>query len=379
MNRIVLAIAGFALVTSTALPAAAEVAPASAGGTTGLCGVAQAGYATCYAQLLSGANRPTDQPSGLGAAALRSAYNLSRHAGGGKTVAIVTAYDDPTALSDLATYRATYQLAACTWKNRCFRKVNQRGGSYLPKANANWAVETSIDIEMVAAACPRCNILIVEADTSSMVDLGDAVNYAATQHVAAISNSYGSTDMSQSSAFNHPGIAVVAAAGDTGYGAGAPAAFSTVIAVGGTTLHRANNARGWSETAWSGGGSFCAHSAKPRWQTGTSCAGKVVSDVSAVADPNTGVAVYVGTKFDGDSGWQVSGGTSVAAPIIAAVYAMSRRTAEYPAAYTWAHAHRLNDIWQGSNGKCSISRWCQAGKGWDGPTGLGTPNGTSGF
>ena len=317
MNRIVLAIAAFGLLASAALPAAAQVSSASAGGTTNLCGVAKSGYATCYAQLLSGAKRSGAQPAGLGAAAIRSAYNLSRRAGGGTTVAIVTGYDDPTALSDLATYRAKYQLAACTWKNGCFRKVNQRGGSTLPKANANWAVETSIDIEMVSAACPRCNILIVEADTSSMVDLGNAVNYAATQHVAAISNSYGSSDMSQHSSYNHPGIAVVAAAGDTGYGAGAPAAYSTVIAVGGTTLRRANNARGWTETAWSGGGSVCAHTAKPAWQISTKCAGKVVADVSAVADPNTGVAVYAGTKLYGIVGWQVSGGTSVAAPIIA--------------------------------------------------------------
>ncbi len=377
MNRTAPVIAGTALLIAVAI---APAAVTSVGPSTSLCADAAAGHATCYAQLLTGSARKAGTPAGFGATAIRSAYHLSRSAGKGSTVAIVTAYDDPSAQSDLATYRRKYQLPACTRANHCFRKVNQRGGAALPKTNADWAAETSIDIEMVSAACPRCRILIVEADTSSMVDLGKAVDYAATQHVDAISNSYGSSDFTQRAAYNHPGIAVVAAAGDTGYGAGAPAAFGTVIAVGGTTLRRADNARGWTETAWSGGGSSCAHSAaKPAWEVGTRCAGKVVADVSAVADPNTGVAVYLGMRLYGVVGWQISGGTSVAAPIIAAVYAMSGRTAGYPAAYTWAHARHLNDVTKGANGSCSVALWCHAGRGWDGPTGLGTPNGTSGF
>jgi subtilase family serine protease len=377
MHRTALLVAGTALLLIGALTPDAQPRADASGA---LCAQAASGHATCYAQLRTGSSGDAGHPSGFGAAAIRSAYHLSRHEGAGRTVAIVTAYDDPTAQADLATYRRKYHLAPCTRQNHCFRKVNQRGGSSLPKVNADWAVETSIDIEMVSAACARCKILVVEADTSAMVDLGSAVNYAATQHVSAISNSYGSGDLTQRAAYNHPGIAVVAAAGDSGFGSGAPAAFSTVIAVGGTTLKRANNARGWKETAWSGGGSFCARTtARPTWQTDTMCSGKVVSDVSAVADPNTGVAVYVGIKFDGVVGWQVSGGTSVAAPIIAGVYAMSGRTAGYPASYTWAHAARLNDITKGANGTCSIARWCRARKGWDGPTGLGTPNGTSAF
>jgi subtilase family serine protease len=377
MNRTALLVAGVALLLVGALTPDAQPRTDASGA---LCAQAASGQATCYAQLRTGSSGNAGQPSGLGATAIRSAYHLLRREGAGRTVAIVTAYDDPTAQADLATYRRKYQLAPCTPHNQCFRKVNQRGGSSLPKVNANWAVETSIDIEMASAACARCKILVVEADTSAMVDLGNAVNYAATQHVSAISNSYGSGDLTQRAAYNHPGIAVVAAAGDSGFGSGAPAAFSTVIAVGGTTLKRANNARGWTETAWTGGGSVCARaSARPTWQKATMCSGKVVSDVSAVADPNTGVAVYVGIKFDGVVGWQVSGGTSVATPIIAGVYAMSGRTAGYPASYTWAHAARLNDITKGANGTCSIARWCRAGKGWDGPTGLGTPNGTSAF
>jgi subtilase family serine protease len=278
-------------------------------------------------------------------------------------------------------YRKAYGLPACTTRNGCFRKVNQRGGGTLPATNSAWAGETSLDIEMVSAACASCRILLVEATSSSMANLAAAVNYAATQKVSAISNSYGGADSRYAAAYNHPGIAVVAAVGDSGYGAGWPASYPTVIAVGGTTLKKSKNARGWTETAWSAGGSLCATgSAKPSWQTARAkCPGKAVSDVSAVADPNTGVAVYIGTPYRGMKGWQITGGTSVAAPIIAAVYAMSGRTPGYPAAYTWAHSGGLNDITKGRNGKCATAVWCNAGKGWDGPTGLGTPDGTSSF
>jgi subtilase family serine protease len=319
--------------------------------------------------------------SGLSAADIRSAYNLSRTAGKGRTVAVVTAYNDPKAASDLAIYRKAAGLKACTTKNGCFRKVNQAGGKAMPKTNRAWAGETSLDIEMVSAACPACKILLVQAKTASPANLAEAEDYAATQKVSAISNSYAVTDSQYGSAYDHPGIAIVAAGGDSGYGAAWPASYNTVIAVGGTSLKKAHNARGWKETAWRGGGSLCATSSvKPGWQTAKAkCAGKAVSDVSAVADPNTGVAVYIGTKYAGTSGWQVTGGTSVASPIIAAVYAMSGRTAGYPASYTWAHASALHDVTKGKNGRCSTAVWCTAGKGWDGPTGLGTPNGTSAF
>jgi subtilase family serine protease len=325
------------------------------------------------------AGQAVAMPTGLSPVDIRSAYNLT--AGGSATVAVVTAYDDPKAESDLAVYRAKFKLRACTTANRCFRKVNQSGGTASPRVDAGWAGEASLDIEMVSAACTTCRILLVEANTSSMADLAAAADYAATQKVSAISNSYVGSDTTHAAAYNHPGVAVVASAGDNGYGAGAPASYATVIAVGGTSLRRSSNARGWTETAWSGSGSRCATgTAKPAWQTAlTKCAGKALADVSAVADPRTGVAAYIGTRFGTAVGWQVMGGTSVAAPIIAGVYGLSRRTSGYPAAYTWAHSSSLNDVTSGSNGKCATSRWCSAGKGWDGPTGLGTPNGTSSF
>ncbi|HEY2043057.1 MAG TPA: S53 family peptidase [Jatrophihabitans sp.] len=330
----------------------------------------------------SGKPRVTGTPSGLNPADIRAAYGLSASSSGGRTVAIVDAYDDPTAAADLGVYRNQFGLAACTTANGCFRKVNQTGGSALPRSNAGWATEISLDLDMVSAACPDCKILLVEANSASFSNLGTAVNYAASQPgVVAISNSYGGSDSAQTAAYNHPGIAITASTGDAGYGVQSPASYDSVIAVGGTSLSRSNSTRGWSETAWSGAGSGCsALNAKPAWQTSaTQCSGKANADVSAVADPNTGVSVYDSTRYQGASGWQVYGGTSAASPIVASVYALSANTSGYPASYTWAHSSGLNDVTSGSNGSCPTTVWCTAGTGWDGPTGLGTPNGTSAF
>lgn len=392
-------ISSSAALGSLVLLAAICVAPATSAtpptpavglGLADACASAPAGFATCDAQLLIDASgKPavtavaTALPSGLGPADIRSAYRLSPTAGTGRTVAVIDAYDDPTAEADLAVYRKKYHLPSCTTTRGCFRKVNQSGGKALPKANAGWAVETSLDLDMVSAACANCRILLVEATTSSMTNLAAAVNYAATQHVAAINNSYNGTDTTQASAYNHPGIAITASTGDTGYGFGAPASFDTVIAVGGTSLKKAHNSRGWSETAWSGSGSGCSTlNAKPAWQSAaTGCTGKAAADVSAVADPKTGVAMYDSTRVQGAVGWRVSGGTSAAAAIIAGVYAMSGRTAGYPASYTWTHASTLNDVTTGSSKDCPrlSKKLCTARSGWDGPTGLGTPNGTKSF
>lgn len=351
------------------------------------CAAATAGHASCFAQALAsnGQAKPaaTGSPSGLNPADIQSAYKLSGLNASGRTVAIVDAYNDPTAESDLATYRSTFGLPACTTANGCFRKVSQTGSTTsLPATDAGWATEISLDLDMVSATCPTCHILLVEAKTSSFSNLGTGVNYAASQAgVDSISNSYGGGDSSQTSAYNHPGIAIVASSGDGGYGVESPASFPDVIGVGGTSLTRSSNARGWTESAWSGAGSGCSTvNAKPSWQTSvTQCSGDAVADVSAVADPATGVSVYDTTPYQGSSGWQVYGGTSAASPIIASVYTLSGNTSGYPASYTWAHTSGLFDVTSGSNGSCSPSLWCHAGTGWDGPTGLGTPNGTSAF
>ena len=299
---------------------------------------------------------------------------------------IVDAYDDPNAESDLGVYRSQFGLAACTTANGCFRKVNQSGGTRYPRANGGWAQEISLDLDMVSAICPNCHILLVEASSNSLSNLGTAVNEAAALGATEISNSYGGGESSSdtsydTSYYNHPGIAITASSGDNGYGVEYPAASQYVTAVGGTTLTRASNSRGWSETAWSGTGSGCsAYDPKPSWQTDSGCSKRTVADVSAVADPNTGVSVYDSFSYQGQSGWLVFGGTSVASPIIASVYALAGNAATVTyGSYPYSHTSSLNDVTSGSNGSCGGSYLCTAGPGYDGPTGLGTPNSSGGF
>ncbi|MEU9100127.1 putative Ig domain-containing protein [Streptomyces sp. NPDC048361] len=333
---------------------------------------------------------PNALPSGYGPSDLQSAYALPANAGAGTTVAIVDAQDDPSAESDLATYRSQYGLPACTTANGCFKKADQNGGTNYPTADSGWAGEISLDVDMVSAVCPQCHILLVEANSASMDDLGTAVNRAVTMGAKYVSNSYGgsedSTDpSSDSSYFNHPGVAITVSSGDSGYGVEYPAASQYVTSVGGTSLSRASNTRGWSESVWGtssggeGAGSGCsAYDPKPSWQHDTGCAKRTVADVSAVADPNTGLAVYDSYQA---SGWNVYGGTSASSPIIASVYALAGTPAAntVPASYPYAHTSSLNDVTSGANGSCSPAYLCTAAAGYDGPTGLGTPNGTAAF
>ena len=385
-----LASAAALALTTIALAPSAGAAPSTGSShrTVHVCGPAAAGSASCDAirnDKVDGNGRvqPNATPPGYGPGDIRGAYNLTTDSTA--TVAIVDAYDDPNAETDLGVYRGQYGLPACTTSNGCFRKVGQSATAKLPRANGGWAQEISLDLDMVSSACPGCHILLVEASSSSFSNLGAAVNYAATvPGVVAISNSYGGSDSTgYASYYNHPGIAVTASTGDSGYGAQSPATFPGVVAVGGTSLKRDSSSRGWTESAWSGAGSGCSTlNAKPGWQSGTSCSGKADADVSAVADPNTGVAVYDSYAYQGASGWMVFGGTSASSPIIASVYALAgniNSTNPSAGAWTWGHKSGLNDVTSGSNGTCSTSVWCHAGTGWDGPTGLGTPNGTSAF
>jgi len=334
----------------------------------------------------------TNPGSGYTPCDLISAYALpSSTAGAGQTVAIVDAYDDPNAESDLNTYRSAWGLTACTTANGCFRKVNQSGGTSYPRANGGWAQEISLDLDMVSAICPNCKIILVEASSNSLTNLGTAVNEAAKLGANAISNSYGGSESSSDTSYDtsyyqHPGIAVTASTGDSGYGAQYPAASQYVTAVGGTSLSKASNTRGWSETAWSGAGSGCsAYDPQPSWQSTVSnittvCSKRAEADVSAVADPNTGVDVYDSYSYQGLSGWLVFGGTSVSSPIIASVYALAGNAASVTyGSYPYSHTGSLNDVTSGSNGSCGGTNLCNAVSGWDGPTGLGTPNGAGGF
>ncbi|MFL6077890.1 MAG: hypothetical protein ACJ73S_31385 [Mycobacteriales bacterium] len=372
--------------SAKAAPASPDPAPAI----SKVCAVAKAGTASCLSYVRSGARtgsgvRPNAaSPQGLNPADLRSAYKLTSNGSASQTVAIVDAFNDPTAEADLGTYRSQFGLPACTTANGCFRKVNQTGGSSLPPTDAGWALEISLDVDMVSAICPGCHILLVEATSNSFANLGAAENYAAT-HANAVSNSWGGGDASDAAngaPFNHPGVAITASSGDSGFGVSFPASSRFVTAVGGTTLTRASGTRGWTESAWNGAGSGCSRlNTQLAGQAGanTGCSRRAVADVSAVADPNTGVSVFDSTPLQGSSGWFVVGGTSASAPIIAAVYALAGNEASINNSFPYSHTSGLFDVTTGSNGSCSPSQLCRARAGWDGPTGLGTPNGTSAF
>ena len=335
-------------------------------------------------------NAFSNYTSGLAPADLQAAYGVpfsgtSSTATNGPTIAIVDAYDNPNAEADLGVYRTTFGLPPCTTSNGCFKKINQRGGSKPPRANSGWGLEIALDVQMASAICPTCHILLVEADSSSFTNLMTAVNQAASQGAVAISNSYGASEFSGETsyegAYNHPGAAITVSSGDSGYGVEFPAASRYVTAVGGTTLRRSSSTRGWVETAWSGAGSGCsAYVSKPSWQIDPGCSRRAVADVSAVADPSTGVAVYDSYAYQGQKGWFVVGGTSVSAPIVASVYALAGNVSSLTyASGPYANTSSLNDVTSGSNGSCAGTYLCTAVAGYDGPTGLGTPIGTGAF
>ena len=354
------------------------------------CAVPAAHLAACDAQVVTdSAGNPlvtNTTPRGYGPAQLTGAYSLPATAPGTPTIGIVDAYDDPNIEADLAVYSSNYGLPSCTTANGCFRKVNQSGGTSYPTADAGWSLEIALDVETAHAICPNCKILLVEATNNSFTNLGTAVNRAVTMGANVVSNSYGGGEFSTETSadtqyFNHPGVVITASSGDGGYGVEYPAASRYVTAVGGTSL-TVNGSNQWvSETAWSGAGSGCsAYETKPAWQTDSGCARRTVADVSAVADPNTGASVYDSVTYQGQSGWFQVGGTSLAAPLIAAVYALTGTTGSANYGSTpYSHTSSLHDVTSGSNGSCGSSYLCTAKSGFDGPTGLGTPNGIGGF
>ena len=390
-----LAALGFALTVAGATPAAADVVRLERSGPTyhvAACPHGNPfGTARCHAHVVTDARgnpfigkvNPNATPSGYGPSDLRSAYSLtsaSANNGAGKVIAIVDAYGYPTAESDLQVYRSQFGLPTCTVANGCLIIRNQNGGTSPPRSDTGWDQEQALDLDMASAICPNCKILLVQATTNSFANLAAAVDYAASYAgVVAISNSYGgseySSEVNDQSHYNNPttrGIAVTVSSGDNGYGVEFPAASSNATAVGGTHL-----VLGSPETVWSGAGSGCsAYITKPNWQTDTGCARRTVADVSAVADPNTGVAVY-GPSSRSHSAWLVFGGTSVASPIIAGVYAVSGSVV--PLSTTYGNPGGFHDVTSGSNGSCGGTYLCTGMPGYDGPSGLGTPNGTTSF
>lgn len=381
------AVVALAVGVAGTMPAAA--APGTS--TRAACRISFPGEARCLAEYRTGggahrlAVSPNAAPDGFGPADLRSAYKLPAKGGTG-TVAIVDAYGYPTAEKDLAAYRKQYGLPACTVKSGCLRVVNQQGRtSPLPEGDPGWGVETALDLQMASAACPSCKLLLVQGDDASLEALGAAVDTAVKLGATVVSNSYGTDEFNGMSDYakhyTHPGVPILASSGDDGFTAASfPAVLPGTIAVGGTSLAKAKNARGWKESAWEGAGSGCsAYVDKPAWQKDKNCGMRTTADVSAVADPDTGVAVYDTYGLGADAGWLVVGGTSASSPYVAGVIALAGHAKTVTPKKLYGEPKAFFDAVGGSNGYCGGDYLCTGLKGYDAPTGLGTPNGITPF
>lgn len=337
-----------------------------------------------------------DAPAGWSPENLEAAYDLpSASKGTGQIVAVVDAYDNPNVSTDLASYRSTFGLPPAN-----FTKYNQDGqtGDY-PEGNGDWGVEIDLDVEMLSASCPNCTIDLVEANSNGTKDLEAALTQAVKlgAHVVSVSWGCEGSDCVDKSYFRAKGVEYLASAGDGGLGAGYPSAFDSVVAIGGTVLSKGGGGkRGWSESVFGGGGfgpgnwgtgAACSTVKKPSWQHDPGCSGRTANDVSAVADPVTGVAVY-DTYGDSGTGWRVDGGTSVATPLIGGIFALAGNATSQDGGRTfWDKHHQnpndLNPVLRGSDGHCGPTYLCTDGtheyRSYGGPTGWGTPNGIGAF
>ncbi len=403
-----------------AVAAGAATAAPSAYSASRACGVPPPGAAACTARRLESVARaatPFASPDGaqyLTPQALHSAYSLptETQASSAQTVAVIDAFDDPTAEADLGVYDETFGLPACTSADGCFRKLNEHGQtSPLPPAEGEWASEISIDVQMAHAICQNCHVLLVEASSEEFSDLGAAVNAAVKAGATEVSNSYGGPEEPvlaslfselNTSYYEHAGVVITASSGDCGYlnegcsgrlaAADFPASSPDVVAIGGTTLIKRKEV--WASTVWQGAGSGCSEIfAAPSWQSATpefastGCgAERSVADVAAIANPSTGVEIYDSTPESpgAPTGWGVWGGTSVASPIITAEFALAGGShgVAFPAATLYSHlgdGEDLYDVVSGDNGACGASVACQGAVGYDGPTGVGSPIGLGAF
>jgi subtilase family serine protease len=330
---------------------------------------------------------------------LQSAYRIPTSGGSGQTVAVIDPFKERLAEEALPVYRKRYGLEPCPKSNGCLRQVNEQGEEREPPGPENYFgwTETSTDIEMVSAACPHCHILLVLAPTSSLSDLAHAVDTAARLGATEITNSYGYSERNQRQPeancgpthcqqfnpdYDHPGIPITASSGDGDYEVEFPASSPNVIAVGGTNLRKAHNARAWSEEAWGdeegeGTGSGCSDlEPKPAWQTDSGCSTRTNNDVAAVAGTKTPVSVFL-KESETVGVWSLASGTSVAAPLIAGILAhASAFSRSLGAEAFYEDPGALFDVTTGSNANhCEPGYLCHAGPGYDGPTGLGTPDG----
>lgn len=376
-----------AVLAAAGLVAAGMVSPASAAGNdlarrgfSELCPAKSGNVAHCLSWFKRGAAKLA-APDGVGATDLRSAYKLPASPPPGSTVAIAIAYHAPNLEADLATYRSEYGLPPCTAASGCLTVVNQDGNAApLPENVSGWDIEESLDVQMVSAGCPTCNIVVVEAKTPRLDDLSAAVRTAG-KRALVISNSYGLDEWGgvqpYVAVYEQPGHAVVVSSGDAGFTtASFPATVGSVIAVGGTVLTPADNPRGFDETTWVDGGSGCsAYVAKPARQHDPNCGMRTTSDVSAAAD---NIAIFVSAY----GGWGIVAGTSASAPFIAGLYGQTHSGATADKLYQ--HPEAFFDITTGTNDrfggdKCGNDYLCVAQPGYDAPTGVGSPNGLGGF
>lgn len=352
---------------------------------------------------------------------LQDAYALpSLTRGKGRLVAIVDAFGYKRAASDLAEYRSTMGLKACTTGSKCLRIVNQEGNpSPLPKepssSNSGWLGEESLDLDMVSAICPNCKIVLIQADNNNTTNLYDGVK-TATDKLSAkyVGVSWGGGPEGQDNPiFHKSGVVIAASAGDNGGGTQdgggpiQPCTYTYVVCVGGTHLvSDSHNARGWSETVWNdfnlsgcsgpcgATGSACSKKIKkPSWQTDTQCTMRSAADTSATASLRAAVIVYnseIGYRACPYYCWYLFGGTSASTQIIAATYALAENASDQNgASYLWKHhsAHNINDVKLGNNISArlgitcasKVKYICTARTGFDGPTGWGTPKGIGAF
>jgi hypothetical protein len=314
--------------------------------------------------------------------------------GAGQTIAIVTAYDAPNVVQDLAVFNAAFGLPAPP----SFRKVNQTGGTKMPPVDAGWALEAALDVQWAHAVAPGAAILLVQASSSALGNLLTAVSWAAAQPgVSVISGSFGTAEFlkqkDQDSRCRLTTAVCVFASGDTGNPATYPATSPWALGVGGTTLALDAAGTVQSETGWSGsGGGVSAYTPKPAWQNGvTPAVRRAAPDVSYSGDPATGFAVYSSTPYERQSGWFQMGGTSAGAPQWAGILAAGNQlrrsagkavlgavtasgatplhTALYGQAVRTSGA--LADVTSGTNGTCGA--FCTATTGYDTVTGVGSP------
>ncbi|MCP2341183.1 hypothetical protein [Actinomadura rupiterrae] len=328
-------------------------------------------------------------PGGLTAADLQDAYKLpSDLLGGRSTVAVVVPYDTTYAEQDLNTYRAANGMHVCDAEFPCFRKIDQRGGTSLPSPSPNWTLHTAVGLDMASAACPNCDLLLVEADDDSLANQGAAVDRAVAQGartVVVMDGWFAEYEGQDALAahFTHPGVAVLAASGSAGFNAGGhqslPAAYPGVIAVAGTDLYRdPATKRGWSETPWRNAGSGCSvYEKRPSWQPKGACGERrTVADTAAVASDYTPVSAY----NSGNGGWVNVSGGPVAPALVAGASGLAGNPASTPAPQRlYGNARYLFDITSGTNGSCGGTSLCTAGSGYDSPSGMGAPNGTGAF